>query len=40
MALAEPNVATAYLDLHLRYGEGWEGVCEMREMVDVPGGHG
>jgi len=29
-----------FMDLHLRYGDGWEGVCEMREMVDVPGGHG
>jgi hypothetical protein len=30
-----------FMELHLRYGEGWEGVCEMREMVEAPpAGHG
>lgn len=29
-----------FMELHVRYGEGWEGVCEMREMVDAPPQHG
>ncbi len=29
-----------FMELHVKYGEGWEGVCEMREMVDAPSGHG
>ena len=28
-----------FMELHVRYGEGWEGVCEMREMVDAPANH-
>ena len=26
--------AIDFMELHRRYGEGWEGVCEMREMED------
>ena len=29
-----------FMELHRVYGEGWEGVCEMREMVGTPPGHG
>ena len=29
-----------FMELHVRYGDGWEGVCEMREMVDAPASHG
>jgi hypothetical protein len=29
-----------FMELHRLYGEGWEGVCEMREMVAPPSGHG
>jgi len=29
-----------FMELHVLYGEGWEGVCEMREMVDAPANHG
>ena len=29
-----------FMELHRIYGDGWEGVCEMREMVDTPAGHG
>lgn len=25
--------AIEFMELHRRYGEGWEGVCEMREMM-------
>lgn len=28
-----------FMELHRLYGEGWEGVCEMREMVPSPAGH-
>lgn len=29
----------AFMELHRVYGEGWEGVCEMREMRDTPPAH-
>lgn len=28
----------AFMELHRLYGEGWEGACEMREMVMMPDG--
>lgn len=28
-----------FMELHRLYGEGWEGVCEMREMIPAPAGH-
>jgi hypothetical protein len=28
-----------FMELHRLYGEGWEGVCEMREMIPAPPGH-
>ena len=28
-----------FMELHVLYGEGWEGVCEMREMMDAPPSH-
>jgi hypothetical protein len=31
--------AVQFMELHAQYGEGWEGVCEMRPMFDgAPGG--
>ena len=29
-----------FMELHRLYGEGWEGVCEMREMMAGPPPHG
>ncbi len=29
-----------FMELHVLYGEGWEGVCEMREMLDAPPSRG
>lgn len=28
-----------FMELHAKYGEGWEGVCEMREMMSTPPAH-
>ncbi|MBI3438042.1 MAG: hypothetical protein HY054_05220 [Proteobacteria bacterium] len=28
-----------FMELHRLYGDGWEGVCEMREMMDGPPAH-
>jgi len=28
-----------FMELHRLYGDGWEGVCEMREMMDAPPAH-
>jgi hypothetical protein len=28
--------AVEFMDMHRRYAEGWEGVCEMREMMSPP----
>jgi hypothetical protein len=30
--------AVSFMELHAKYGEGWEGVCEMRPMFDEAGG--
>jgi hypothetical protein len=39
-ATREEALASAvdFMELHARYGEGWEGVCEMRPMFDETGG--
>jgi hypothetical protein len=28
--------AVEFMEMHRRYAEGWEGVCEMREMMSSP----
>ena len=28
-----------FMELHAKYGDGWEGVCEMREMMAAPADH-
>jgi hypothetical protein len=39
-ATREEALASAvnFMELHAKYGDGWEGVCEMRPMFDETGG--